>query len=323
LAEAVNGWFAGREAAPPVPLRLSAAGAGQVRVALEGRARTLIRDLADRPDQGLDLPWGAPGVGRMRLGAGAQLLEAACLPVAQLLPQHIHLAPESSAHTGRAQRCSPRMAAAQGFAPLPPGAALTGLDLLARSRTAAGAGTLALHPDQHGRPAPAPFGGAVLPLAWADQTPGGAGPIWIGADLPTPLTLPEGPWWLVLALTAGELLWSLGSDSPPGAAACRYRSPDGVWLPPTAAGPAAWALTRLRTAGSTAPGSMIPSSLIRVRLRRGTAEVPWPVDAGGRLRAAAADLAPLNGVTDETLEVIIEAQSAGRVRLTDLRVAWR
>ncbi|WP_295455102.1 hypothetical protein [uncultured Thiodictyon sp.] len=319
LADAVNAWLARSPGARAVPIRLTAAAGGQVRVTLEGRVRHLVCDLAGSPDQGLTLPWAAPGVAPIPLAPGAELLEAVCQPVAQLKPQRIRLAPDAADRTGRAQRCTPQMAVAQGFAALPEDAALTGLDLRVLPRGAAGSGTLALHPDLHGRPAPAPFGGGVLPLAWDGLEPGASDSLWIGAEFPDPLALPEPRWWLVLTLAAGELLWSLGDVAPPGAGGVLYLNRDGTWLPPTGSKPGTWALTRLRTAAS-------PGAVTGVRLRRGGVTVPWaadPVD-GRRLKAAPADLARLNDASDATmLEVLADGQSAGRVRLADLRVRWR
>jgi hypothetical protein len=233
-----------------------------------------------------------------------------------------------------AHRCGSGYAAAQAFAPPQGSGTLVGIDLHLRPLTRSVQGTLALFPDAYGRPGNVPLGSAVeLSLEERNAPPWAAR--WVSLELPEPLVLEEkAPWWAVLTITQGGVLWSLGDmAAAPGSGGLLpcgsfYRSEDtGPWLErvvPSTGGTSRlpWAYSRPRLRASAAE----PPSPLQVLLRWGSRELGVTPDAEGRVsldeRALAALTppgAPPKGAPPP-LMVVVRTRAAGELTLSGLRV---
>ncbi|PTL80171.1 hypothetical protein [Vitiosangium sp. GDMCC 1.1324] len=244
----------------------------------------------------------------------------------RLRPERSGLLPRPPDAPPLAHHCGQHHAAAQGFSPLPPGADLQGIDLFLRLLSRAATGTLAIHPDDHGQPAVAPFPGATVDLALEELgTPPGPSR-WVSFELPKVLATGEGGWWAVLTLTAGELLWSLGDAAQlepsaevlPQSAAFRLDS--NPWLAREVPGlTRPWAYSRPRLADPA------PRPPPRVQLRWGTAGIDVPLDGEGHASLGPKQLEalppPVAGTgAQPPLRVVLGSTIAGDVTLRQLRV---
>lgn len=225
-----------------------------------------------------------------------------------------------------AHRCTPARTAAQGFAP--PDAPLTGVDLHLRPLTRGVQAAVSVHPDQFGEPAPAAL--ATLPFEFVGAGDPPWPSWWCTLALPAPLTLPDEPWWLVLTVAQGDLLWHM-DDAPVPAApaaplpdAAKYRVGADVWLPRARGGPAvatrpaqARARVRLQRPADDPPPTP------RLRLRWRGKELALTPDAHGRVELDAAALAPFAPPGDGRIEVVVAVPVAGTVTLSQpsLRLA--
>lgn len=299
-----------------VRLTLKAGTAGQLRLPFQPAVLHVLRVAS------LTLPLGWAGTGQavgqqvLSLGkAGAQIAELVFDLKAELPPVTL-LGADGALPSGAARYASALDGVAQGFnldeAPAP----VLGVDLSLRRRSEALSGSVALHPDLNGRPAPQPYGGAVLPIEW----PAGADPRgpdgWLSLDFPRPLQLPDAAWWVVLSLGEGEALWALGDAPPAPAGGCVYRQGEAQWLPVMPEG-ARWALARLRLLAQGV------TPVFSLSARRGAQVVSlWPDDAG-HVRADAEALRVLNRDGGAELVLRAEASCAGRLDLSRLRLACR
>jgi hypothetical protein len=325
LAAAVNACLDKPGALGPVRLRLEAGTAGRIRFDFCGETVKVVRQLTAPADGLLRLTWQDAGTaaatGRLELEKGARItaLSFAVEPRLQLV--HLERWVEKGA-PGLEHYCTPADCLAQGlvsFKPLPP---LIGLDIPVRPRGAGLRGTLALHPDHHGRPGPQPYAGTVLPVAWPAGADAHDPQGWLSLDFARPLQLPDPLWWVVLTLDEGEAFWPLRPFQPLDtdrfrASACLYRRRDEAWLPrPQVKDEAVWAVLRLRLA---AP-DLRPA--FQFGMKRGAVTVVVKPDVQGRVRLDAGTLDRLNTAADQ-LEIIATANCAGSLRVLDLRLMHR
>lgn len=249
--------------------------------------------------------------------------------------ERLPLAPRPPALPPLAHRCGAGYAAAQAFSAPGGGGALVGVDVHLRPLTRAAKGLLTLYPDHHGRPGDVPLKGAALEVAFDEPgtPPWPARWVVLQAARPIPLGA-DAPWWAVLSLTEGVILWSLAPreaapiPGAPGPLTTWYREEDaGPWLlreaPAQDGGTPVplWACTRPRLKATAAEPPPPP----QVRLRRGTRELEVTPDRDGVVAldaAALAALTPPGGGTDAPpLEVRVRSRVAGEVTLSALRVA--
>jgi hypothetical protein len=231
---------------------------------------------------------------------------------------------------GLAHHLTPRRAAAQALASPDEEAVLVGFDILLSPVTPTLKGTLALHPDAHGRPADTPSEGAVLPLSLEEESDAPWPARWLALALPKPVPLGRGVGWAVLTLSEGAALWHL-DEAPPARGTggitprgTSFRIDGGPWLPravPLPGGAAMvspWALIRPRLRAPAPPPA--PT----VALRWGANRIEAPLDSRGRLALSARALealVPPGAALSPPLEVIVGSRAPGEVVLSELRVA--
>ena len=225
-----------------------------------------------------------------------------------------------------AHRVTPDRSAAQGFNHAP-GAALAGLDLHVRPLTAAVKASASIHEDSFGEPAPAPLISVALERALATDPPHPSA--WWRFDLPAPLTLPDGPWWVCLTVAAGDLLWHVDADPVaelPGAPtprSARWRHGVDAWQLREVPGPGPvrslvvpWARTRVRLAAD--PAAPPPAPTLRLRWRG--AEIDVTADADGRVVVTREQLAPLASRPPGPLEIVVASAIAGSFTAANLEL---
>ncbi|QSQ23218.1 hypothetical protein JY651_50480 [Pyxidicoccus parkwayensis] len=282
----------------------------------------------------LPLSTDGEGVGRIEVPPDRPLREVLFLARYQPRGERIPLVPQAPAQTALAHRCGSGYAAAQAFSPPGGGGALAGIDLHLRPLTRSVKGTLTLFPDEFGRPGKIPLGAAVE-LSLEEQGNAPWASRWVSFELPRPVELDaKANWWAVLAVTEGNVLWSLGDAATVtgnGGLAPRvalYRAEDtGPWLERevpstggTSGGP--WAISRPRLLASPTE----PPAPPQVLLRWGSRQLAVVPDAQGRVsldeRALAALPPPGLPATGPApvLEVVVRAQAAGELTLSELRV---
>lgn len=223
-------------------------------VAVDGLVRAVNRYLGDHPGAlsvPLTLRAAAPAAVRIA-GFDAQQEPAPSVPgdnpssPPPPRPEQPGTGPTGDPQRSRGRWCDPRHGAAQGFAPTPPGKAVSAVELFVRATGQGGsaAGSLALHADDAGRPAET----TLLPLLRFQLTPpaaAAAGEDWLRCELPLPASTPAAPWWAVLRVDQGELLWYLGDAAPEGAGQALHRIDGGAWLPADPQ-PGRWLQARLK-----------------------------------------------------------------------------
>lgn len=318
LAEAVNRALSaspsGGSGSATVPIVLRSTGAGPI-IMKEFSATPVwvAGGAAGLPDgAALALPWDGEVTGRLAVSDSA--LGELGFSLA-FTPQDVFLEPEGL-DANSAHLCDGTYHAAQGIGMLPEGAALAGVDLYLRPLSSAVRGIVAIHPDDSGRPAAAPFPGTELPVA-LDTYGGGPWPArWVPVLLATPLLLGDADWWIVLTITDGAALWYL-QRPPDGASGSVYRVGTGAWLRRVAPlalerleggeGDAVWAMTRVRIATPVGEGSLW------VEVRRGSAKRNLLPDPSGWVAATPADLEGLNGGEGEFVDLTIAGKLAGSI----------
>jgi hypothetical protein len=279
-------------------------------------------------EESLRLPVASDGevVGRIDMSPGQVLKEVRFLVRYQPRDEFLPLTPRPPLLPSLAHLCGSGYAAAQAFSPPTGEGSLVGLDLHLRPLTRQVKGTLTLFPDAHDRPADKPLQGATLELA-LEETGDAPWPYrWIPFELPRPIALGDTPWWAVLTLTEGNVLWSLGepaSAPTSGVLVPRtalYRTGDTEpWLP---RGGAPWAFTRPRLRAPAAEPPPPP----RVQLRWGNKRLEVTPDEAGRVSLDAKALEALPppptpaGGTPSPLEVVVQSRTAGELLLSGLRV---
>ncbi|HVE82134.1 MAG TPA: hypothetical protein VND93_04780, partial [Myxococcales bacterium] len=259
LLEALNAAAPKDGAAADVSLWIRDSLQGRVAIAAAQLSAATVISALDAPVlDGLPLDWDGQAVGRVTLGTGAKLDELRLTPAPDLRPERLLVAPAASASAtppAFGHLVDPEHSAAQGFPA--PSAAVTGVDVLLRPTRSTVAGTLALHPDEGGRPAAAPFTGVSVPFQIDTGTAAAPWPArWLTLQPRKPLAI-SGAWWLVISVESGEAIWPLSGDAPrvEGAAlpAPLHRLGAGAWSawePPPAA---AWAHCRVRVADASPP----------------------------------------------------------------------
>jgi hypothetical protein len=297
-------------------LTLKAGTPGKLRLAFQPVALHVLR----QAEGVLPVGWTGTGqaVGVQRLGLpqpGAQIAELVFRMKPELPPVML-LGAEGGAVLPQACYASPTDGVAQAFVLEEAPAPVIGLDLPLGLRGTALAGSVALHADHNGRPAPQPYGGAELPLAWSAGADPRGGEGWLSLDFPRPLKLPDPAWWVVLTLSEGEALWFLGANPPTPAGDCVYRQGEAPWLP-AAPQQHRWAPARLRLLAPQATPVLV------LKARRGSQEVVLRPDEEGHVRADAEALRVLNRDTGMELQLRAEASCAGRLVLSGLRLACK
>ena len=300
-----------------VRLTLRAGLAGRLRAALQPAVLQVQR----HPALALRLAWTAAGqaAGEQALDLGRpklQLVELSFDVAAELPPVDL-LGAETPATVAEARYAGALDGVAQGFSVPEPPAPVIGLDLPLRPRGDAFTGTVALHPDVDGHPAPEPWGGAVLPVQWPAPPEALAADGWLSLDFARPLRLPAPAWWMVLSLDEGEALWALGEAPPAAAGACLYRQGQGRWLP-ARDDAQRWAPVRLRLQAPAQQAAPFALSVCR-----GAQVATLQADELGRVRADAEALRTLN--RDDAAQLLLRAQAsrAGRLDISRLRLACR
>lgn len=225
-----------------------------------------------------------------------------------------------------AHRITPDRSAAQGFNHAP-GAALAGLDVHVRPLAAAVQASASIHADQNGEPAPAPLISVALDHVRETDPPHDSA--WWRFDPPEPLPLPDGPWWVCLTVTRGDLLWHVDTapvaelPGAPTPRSARYRHGADAWLLREVPGPGPvrslvvpWARARVRLAAD--PAAPPPAPKIRLRWRG--AEIDVTADADGRVAVTREQLAPLASRPPGPLEIVVASAIAGSFTASNLEL---
>ncbi len=189
-------------------------------------------------------------------------------------------------------------------------APLAGVDLWVRPLSVRVRVRVDICPDSGGQPADRPVATGACELALPGDDPPLV-PMWIAVPLDTPV-MPPSPFWLVVHVDEGELLWFLGSERPAGVAAPRHRRNDGAWL--GIGDPGAWALTRLRVS-STEPPPPIACDLIFVAPDGSQRAEAATVDAHGTLRWGTDAPQPARRVSLRLRSVVATTLTLSRLRL--------
>lgn len=322
LLEALNAAAPKDGAAADVPLWIRDSMQGKVTIATAQLTASTVFTALDAPvsASGLALDWGGQAVGRVTVGNGTALEDVGLSLAPDLRPERLLLTPSASTPAAYGHLCDPGHSAAQGFPPA--SGAIAGVDVLLRPTQAKVTGTLALHPDENGRPGSVPFTGASLPFQIAESAAAPWATRWVPLQLEKPLRVDK-PWWIVVTVESGEAVWPVSGGAPKlgGAAlpASLHRLGPGAWSAWESPPADPWAHCRLRA------GDASPPPPFRVELRRGAASRTVDAAAGTRLVVPAAALGAL-GSAGATLELAVSSSGppvAGNVRIQDLRVAVR
>ena len=238
-------------------------------VTVEGLVRALNRYLSDHPGAtSIPLTLRAASPAKLLLAAFDAFQEPAPSsgtgtgpgskpPPPPPRPEKPGTQPAGNPSGNRGRWVDARHSAAQAFQPPPAGSGLSAVELWVRALSGSDAadgsgnrisGRLALHADAAGRPADTPAAG---PVPWRLPLAGTPSEAWLRCELPLPAVAPDAPWWAVLQVDEGDLLWYLGDTAPAGAGTGLWRVDGGTWMPvdPAAAGgeaPAAWLQARLQ-----------------------------------------------------------------------------
>jgi len=222
-------------------------------VAMEGLARALNRYLSDNAGATtIPLTLRAAAPSRLKIVAFDAVLDpkpgsqppAPQPPAPPPRPEQPGTQPPGNPVAQKGRWCRPQHLAAQAFAALPAGLGVSAVELWVRplGDPAALRGSLSLHADDAGRPAANALV-AAQPWRYAGDT--GAPAQWLRCELPLPAVAPSSPWWALLHVEAGELLWYQAETPPPGAAAGLFQANGGPWMPVQPGAPA-WLQARLQ-----------------------------------------------------------------------------
>ena len=214
-------------------------------VSVEGLVRALNRYLGDHPGAStIPLTLRAAAAAKLQIAAFDAVQEP--LPAAAgsgagskpppppPRPETPGTQPAGNPSANRGRWCDPRHGAAQAFDAPPAGSGLSAVELWVRALGGADgaaaqvSGSLVLHADAAGRPDDSP---AAAPVPWRLPLAGTPTEAWLRCELPLPAATPGAPWWAVLQVDEGELLWYLGDAAPVGAGAGLYRIDGGAWMP--------------------------------------------------------------------------------------------
>jgi hypothetical protein len=312
----------------PASIRLRSAEPGllqRLTLAID-RIPRLRRFTADAPEVRLDLPADGHARAAIDLPADAQLTSIAFTARADLAHERPAVPVDNDPPGPHAHRVDPARSAAQCFTHAP-GAALVGLDLHLRPLAGVVQCTAAIHADQFGEPAAAPLATIALGRVFPTDPPWPSE--WWRFDLPEPLALPDGPWWVALAVTRGDLLWHLDVRPPPDAPgapqprSARHRHGVDAWLVREVPGPGPvrqlvvpWARTRVRLAVD--PAAPPPAPTLRLQWRGKTIDLT--PDADGRISLGPDQLAEFAGQPPGPLAILVATTVAGAVTLGDLHI---
>ncbi|WP_163867032.1 hypothetical protein [Myxococcus eversor] len=254
----------------------------------------------------------------------------------QLRDEDLPLAPRPPSLPPLSHHCGSGYSAAQAFRATRPTGPLAALDLHLRPLTRRVVGTLSFHADVHDRPHDAPLAGASIPLLLEQE---GAAPWasrWVTFTPGKPLALGTGPWWVVLTVDEGDVLWSLTDHAEtapapgtltPGTALHRTEAM-GPWLPRENGLPGAeedaeplWGCARPHLR----PLTTVPPPPPRLQLRWGTKVLEVTAGSDGTVALdakALASLTPPGGSTGSPppLEVLVQSRVAGDITLSGLQV---
>ncbi|NTX06916.1 hypothetical protein [Myxococcus sp. CA040A] len=253
----------------------------------------------------------------------------------QLRDEDLPLAPRPPSMPALSHHCGSGYSAAQAFRATRATGPLAALDLHLRPLTRRVVGTLAFHADVHDRPDDAPLAGGSIPLLLEQEGSAPWASRWVAFTPGKPLELGTGPWWAVLTVDEGDVLWSLTDHAEtaptpgaltPGTALHRTEAM-GPWLPRENGLPgeeedaeALWACSRPRLRPLTAVPPLPP----RLQLRWGTKvlDVTAREDGSVALDAKAlATLTPPGGTgSPPPLEVLVQSRVAGDITLSGLQV---
>ncbi|MFG6456866.1 hypothetical protein [Roseateles sp. BYS96W] len=222
-------------------------------VAMEGLARALNRYLGDNAGAtAIPLTLRAAAASRLKVVAFDAVLDplpgsqppASQPPPPPPRPEQPGTQPPGDPAAQKGRWCRPQHLAAQAFAAVPTGLGLSAVELWVRplGDPAALRGSLSLHADDAGRPAAEPL---MAPQPWHYAGDATAAAQWLRCELPLPAVAPASPWWAMLQVEAGELLWYQAATPPPGAAAGLFQALGGPWMPVQPGAPA-WLQARLQ-----------------------------------------------------------------------------
>lgn len=235
LTRALNRYLTDHPGALSIPLVL--------RAAANAKLRITAFDASLEPDPATSQS-GASGSGSSTGGgSGSGSGGSGTTPTKPSRPESVAIQPSAPLSTERGRWGDEHHSVTQGFAALTDKQRLSALELYGRVLgSVPPSASLTLYPDEHGRPGARPLTDGVSLSAAAIQADAG----WLRFEWPTPLNLSAGPWWAVLQLTAGEILWYAGRAAPKGLNSALYRVGSGAWLPVDQAADA-WLQTRLLT----------------------------------------------------------------------------
>lgn len=234
----------------------------------------------------------------------------------RLLAEQVSYAPAFPKKPVNAQLCETGLMAAQGFPALGT-APIMGVDLFACALTRKVAGTFALHADEGGRPAEMPQKGAGGTFEWVEKEASPWPSRWSSLDMSKPVVIKDAPFWVVLNVTEGALLWglhSLPNDAPEGIFLCRLGSEP--WLPRDLP----WAYCRVRRVATSLPDA--PT----VHLSWGSNVISAEADARGRVTLSAEALKPLTIPTAPVrppLEVLLRSKAECTTTIAEIRITSR
>jgi hypothetical protein len=309
-----------------IPLKLTARMPARIAVKnITVKTISVAKKLENLDEQGqLPLPWEPiETAASLNIGAGSIIEEVQFEYHADLVPEHILIAPAST-KTESACLVGDGYDAAQGFAALPDGVALIGLDLYLRPIELPVIASLTLYPDEMGQPGRQPYPDAFKEVELTEdlfRNPRSAR--WVPFQFPQPVPAPDGPWWAVLHVESGELHWYLSDihvsmRELTGAMYCRG---DGSWLKRVSAknGNALQAQVRLRT-------PLTDPAAPALHLKRHTASIPLKPGADGSVHMTKDALRELNHksvLSCIDLKIVVESEYAGSVQFANPCIRYR
>lgn len=302
-----------------VPLKVTASLPGSVKFEkIKLDTASVIKKLDGLDDGGrIITPWCREVTLSSQIGADTKIEDIRFHIKADLVQEQLLAGPESVAPFC-AQLCSPRRSAAQRVM-FNSGSnhTLTGVDLYLRPVQFPVKALVALHPDDMGEPSHTPCPGTSVDIAFEARAGQNCGARWYPYQVPRPMPLASGVWWIVLTVETGKIHWCADSGekwkekTKPGyGAGGFYRIGSGSWIQRGKPG-AKDLLVRLRADASEPPGMEL--YLQRSQNQR----ICVKPDADGWIRASDTQKEALNKENTGTLELVVKTGATGVVTISN------